>query len=154
MKYRYFYTIVTAAAVLLCIPGCSEGASENTSSKTVLSESSEEDSDSKQAVETTISTLTPLQTFIRITGFPEKTDKSSEAESFFEKEENIEAITDYSDQWFSAHTIFTMKMREEENSSSENETWFRFSWSSETTATKASVEKPDIKISGFKENND
>ncbi len=157
MKYRYFYAAVTVAAVLLCIPGCSEGASENTTPKTALSESSENDSDSNEPSETTaVSTLTPLQTLIKITDFPENTVENLETEESFEENDDDEKITEASDRWFSAHSIFTMKMQGEKDFSDDdkNETIFRFSSDSETTSTKASAAQPSIKISGFKENND
>ncbi len=162
MKNKYFYAVALAAAFFLCLTGCGEGLSEKNDSETAIKESSENpkvSSETPSEATTAISTLTPLQTFLRITKL--ETDiittdiEAIKQQKAVEKEKNNKKSTEPSDQWFSSHTLFSMNIRgEEQEDENENEYGdddeegvFHYGITTETTTTKASVVKPGIIIS-------
>lgn len=155
MKNRYFYTIVTAVTVLLCLPGCNKTNNVDNAA-TKVTESSDINLDNNNDIEnsyyyngqltseTEVSTLTPLQTLESITGLEKnakENDETDKTKKITDREKISKKNAVTSDEWFSAHTLFEINTIEEDSKT--EETWFRFSFEENDDTISSSVVKPD-----------
>lgn len=128
MKKQFFYLCIIAAAIC-CLCGCTEASADSQSEKRALEDSGESKSNTPEETEAT--TLTPLETFARITQFskesPMQTDKQENSSK------NIVTTSTESD-WFSENKLFDLEMHDEESSEAVR-TWYRFPEDLKTTYT-------------------
>ena len=161
MNNKYFYIIVTLVTVLLCLPGCNEtniAETETTKSSEIISNT--DNNDEQLSSETTVTTLTPLQTFERITALKKDVTENDETEKITKtsnKKTDEERVspkdTDITDGWFSAHTMF--KINTIEDDSRFDGTWYHFSFDENNETTSSTVVESNrfnIDISGNENN--
>ncbi len=125
MKKRNFYLSILFTA-LICLCGCNESSSDSQSSKRAIEDSvsntSEENAPAKTTSETT---LTPLETFERITEINVRKEQPTTEVPKQKKQSETTVIETQSD-WFSENKLFEMELREKAVESDFIETWYRF----------------------------
>ncbi|MGN0614071.1 MAG: hypothetical protein ACI4JB_09260 [Porcipelethomonas sp.] len=134
MKKRFFYGMISAVTVLLCIPGCTEGTvSEGESDKRAIDA---DESSVEREAETTVTTLTPLETFERLTAFQYRFGEETTAAE--DKQEKMQETESNESDWFSGHKLFEIETYESHDSDDSDgfiETWYRFQRDEETDGT-------------------
>ena len=152
MKQRYFYIAVTAVTAVLCLAGCGEdnnssfSASNNKTAFAAKGASPAagvyaggadkvvaEKHSPGEKTETAVTTLTPFQTFVRMTAlFGKGNDDENDDEIEYE-DKNTDDDEEDDDNWFPAHSPFNMDEGEED--SFFEGTWYRFNNDGETRRT-------------------
>lgn len=136
MKKNLFYSVISVATAIICFTGCTESsASDSKSDKRALDE---ESTQKNTAAQTTVTTLTPLQTFAKITAIESTEASETIAEA---QRQTTQAADNSKDNWFEQNKLFELDVMEN-NSSSHVQTWYRFPGNEDTTTTVSVTQTP------------
>ena len=139
MKKKFFYTMISIFTVLACFSGCTESSStESKNDKRALDSETTKPSSTPSST----TTLTPLQTFKRITAIEKQTEpvQTTEIPSVKKAETVIVTDNDESD-WFEKNKLFDIRLKAD-SSSDPVVTWYDFPFGKEeTTITTVPVTK-------------
>ncbi len=141
MKKKIFYAMISIFTVLACFSGCTKSSStESKNDKRALD--SETTTTKSGSTPSSTTTLTPLQTFERITAMEKQTEpvQTTELRSVKKAETVTVADNDESD-WFEKNKLFDIKLKAD-SSSDPVVTWYDFPLDKEeTTITTVPVTK-------------
>ncbi|MBQ3565944.1 MAG: hypothetical protein IJA12_02080 [Oscillospiraceae bacterium] len=139
MKKKIFYMMILVFILSACFSGCTESSStESKNDKRALDSASTTAKSDVMPSSTT--TLTPLQTFERITAMEKQPETVQTTEvSPVKKAESVTVTENDMSDWFEENKLFDMKLKAD-SSSDAVVTWYDFPLDKEeTTVTTASV---------------